>query len=538
MTGDTKFFLTLTLLVLLFASIPYGAAMLSSGPDQYYTGIHSLAPGDPNVYFSFINQAQRGAFVFRDVFTTETTAPAIFSPLWLLVGLLGGLFRLSPELAFHFARLATGPLLLLLLWRFIHTFFGDSTRRRFALTAMLFASGVGVLVVVFSPDAFLDPYTRPMDLWVSEGSVLISIMQSVHYVVGTILMVGGFWLLMRALELETWTYSVFSGLLFLGLFSFHPFHVPTVAFVLLIVFFGEKLIRKMTWKKALMLALPMLLASPAVLYHVWGTLFDPLIQGRAEQNINTIPSLPITLASYGFLLPFALVGAYRWIGKGIRYRFVVWWALAHFAVLFAPIFFSRRLSQGLDVPLTLLAVAGFFTLFRWWKKRRPELTLRSLVNPWIFIAIFAFSLSPVFILANDLSLLVSKARYKEFFYRPNVEREAYAAFEAMSEPTDAFLSGFITGNFFAAQTLRHAYIAHGVETLQYNAKKEQVLAFFNAMGPEERAAFLSAHQLSWVILRVEEFSFADIVEETPGISEAFANDAVRIYRFTPAGNTS
>lgn len=529
MTRNTKFVLLIMLVVLVYASAPYIAGMIASGKDVF-TGIHAVAPGDINVYYAMINQAEHGAVVFRNVFSTETTAPVFFNPFWLIVGVFGSLFSLSPEWTFHVVRLVSGMLLILLLWRFCGMFFSSGTRR-VTLITMLFAHGLGVYALILAPGVFSDPYRRPMDLWVSESSVLYSILHSAHFVVGTLLMIAGILLLITALERRTFRHAVYSGSCFLGLFSFHPFHIPTIWLFALVIFVGELVLRRMNRRRFLLLIIPMLISLPAVLWYAYTTITDPVASARAAQNINLIPGVWAVLLSYGFLLPLAVVGGAVWLQRSVRYRLIVWWAVAHFAVLFSPIFFNRRLSQGLDVPLALLAVAGGAVLLQWWKQHYPKRMPRWSFFPWGALVICAFGLSPLFFVAQDMSLIATRQRYAEIFYRPAQERVTYKTFIQMSDPLDSFFSGSLTGNFFAAQTLRHAYIAHSVETIAYADKLKNVREFFHSWDPEQRAAFLDENDLRWIIVRPEEFQYRAIVEETPGVHEAYTSVAARIYQF-------
>lgn len=525
-----RFLIAVLCAVLLYGSAPYIMGMLTSGAETF-TGVHSVAPGDINVYLAMINQAEDHALVFRNIFSTESVAPEMVNPFWLVVGLFGGLFRLTPEWAFHLARLISGALLVLLLWRFVSDFFVERLERRLAFLATVFASGLGVFALLIAPGPLSDPYQRPMDLWVSESSVLLSILHSAHFVVGTLLMVLGFWQTSKAFATQTVRPAVYAGLSFLALFSFHPFHIPTLFLVLGTAVVGEFVLRKFRLRRLLLLAIPALVSFPAALYHLVLQLTNPAVQARADQNINLIPNIASTLLSYGLLLPLAVIGAALWLKKSAQYRFIVWWGLAHFAIIFSPIFFNRRLTQGLEIPIAILASAGLFAVWSWWRERNRNVQLtRHTRLLAAALALFFFGLSPLYVLAQDLSLIVGRQKYENLFYRPAGERAAYRAFEEMSEPRDRFLSGSLTGSFFAAQTSRHAYIAHTVETLSFDRKLTEVRWFFRDASTDERERFLNEKEIQWVVLRKEEFVYSGIIEAIPGLRLLFENSAARIYR--------
>ncbi|MFA6943540.1 MAG: hypothetical protein WC266_01410 [Patescibacteria group bacterium] len=533
--SQRMFLIMLLVVVVAYASAPFVGGMLRAENDEYFTGIHSFAVGDINVYYGYLNQAHDGAFLFRDVFTTETTDAIIVNPLWVFLGRIGGVLQLSVAWTFHILRLLSGAALVFLLWKFAQYFFKEYVGQRIATLLLVFGAGVGAFAILFAPSAFIDPYTRPMDLWVSEAFTFFSILHSPHFIIGTGLLVGALWLMIRACERGFWRDSIFSGVILFFLFAFHPFHVPTLGLILIVTLAGEFFLRRLSIRRLFLLALPLIIAAPAAAYHIIATLTDTFSQLRADQNINLIPPVIPTLLSYGLLLPLAVIGAAYWLRRSFRYRFIVWWAAGHMAVLFAPLFFNRRLSQGLVIPLAMLATAGIIVLVDWWKKRNPNRSPRTLFISWGVAGLILFCLSPLYVLGQDLSLIIGRTNYEQIFYRPITERDAYEAFRDMSEPTDRFLSGTLTGNFVAAQTGRHAFIGHTVETLSFDTKVVRVKRFFDEDTPEIRAAFLAQEDIQWIILRVEEFSYAHIPETTPGVTEVFANAAARIYSVDAAG---
>ncbi|UCE85859.1 MAG: hypothetical protein JSU66_16275, partial [Deltaproteobacteria bacterium] len=138
------------------------------------SGLHTLNAGDTPTYYAWIDQARRGHLRFRQLYTTEPHERALVNPLFLAVGGLAAATGLSNAAAYHLARVLLGIALVPLLYAFLCACLPDRPRRLGALAILLFAGGVGWIWAA----AGAPPADWPIDLWVPEASVFLSLVES------------------------------------------------------------------------------------------------------------------------------------------------------------------------------------------------------------------------------------------------------------------------------------------------------------------------------------------------------------------------
>lgn len=482
--SELKWVLTVIVIAVVFANLPFALAALTAPHGTAYTGISSVAPGDLNVYLSYLEQVRQGHLVLRDLFTAESQVATLINPFWLVLGLIGSLFRLAPLATYLIARLALGLLLLFTLYRFACFFFEDQVRRRAAFLLAAFAGGIG---------AWVEPVLRalhsgttvesgtPMDLWVSEAFTFLSLRHSPHFLAVTILIVLAVWFMMRSVERSSLRDASYAGLTLLALFSFHPFHVIsflyiTLAFLIVVLLVRRGDLLRQLWRFTVM----WLITLPAVLYHVLLILYDQFAKGRSLQNILLTTSLPLTLVSYGFLLVGAVVGAVTLLKtKRLRYVLLVAWTVAHGAAIYAPVFFNRRVTHGLNIALAMCAAAAVpFALtkiraMRW--SSAMKLPLAAVV------AFLLLGLSNLWVVGQDLWFLFQGGRVMpSFFYMADDYRGAFAWLEKNGDDSTVVLSGTITGNFVPARSGRRVVVGHNVETIDLSQKMPNIRRYFGA----------------------------------------------------------
>ena len=202
--------------------------------------------------------------------------------------------------------------------------------------------------------------------------------------------------------------------------------------------------------------------------------------------------------SYGFLAAGAVYGAVvLWRTKTLKYRILVTWAICHSAAIFLPIFFNRRVTQGLNIALALLAAAGLVAaleVFRRRTGRRPHIVLLSI------LLFFSFGMSTVWVTAQDLSFIMSNGRtLPYFFYLSNDYREAFDWLKKNGDDTTVVLSAPITGNFIPALAGRRVVIGHNVETIHFEDRQRESKAFFDDATDSDRQALLERHNVAFVI---------------------------------------
>ncbi len=523
----------LSLLVIILTTAPYIYGWLRTPAELVFTGSHSLAPGDLPVYLSYLEQVRQGATMFKDVFTPEAHSAFIFSPLWLGVGYLSRGLAVSPLVAFHLSRIILIPIFFLVLDWWLRRFFTSWPERRLAILISTFGAGAGIFLAPVALNLISAPTDLtywPMDLYVSEGFTFLTLYQSPHFIAATILILlvlEWFW---RGIESGQPKHFVGSGLAGLALMSFHPFHLPTLAAVMLLsvaaVGWREPKLFKRSVGGLFIIAG---IATPMILYQALLVIWNPVAASRAAQNINATPAWWSALLSYGWLIPLALAGAIR-VANTLdrRWLFLGAWLVGQLAVFMTPSPFNRRLTQAWQLPLAVFATVGLLALLNWLRKKYHFILTRPIASLFF---ILLFSLSPIVVIGKDY-FYWSSNQYRNFPYYLEASYDQAAAWLKEHTSQDSvILAGTSRGLFVAGLSGRAVFYGHGVETLRNDEKRQAVQAAFqNPLAEQSAEALINRWGVDYVIWGGPETDWAAISPaDLPGLTVVFEAAPVKIY---------
>jgi hypothetical protein len=275
----------------------------------------------------------------------------------------------------------------------------------------------------------------------------------------------------------------------------------------------------------------LLCALPAVIYHFLIIAKDPVIAGRAEQNLLFTPAWYLVIVSYGFVGVLAILGVLRLTKKhDNKWLFIATWFVSQALLLYAPLTFQRRLTQNIHFPMVLLAVYAIIFLAKKFKNTKTVnyLLENKVVIAFIFIIFFAFS--NVYALINDIVLY----RYISypFFYLSDDYKNAFVWLKTNMSKGDVILSEWIDGNFIPGYTGRTVYLGHGVETVDYKLKQEQTNWFYQDNTESlEKKDFLLQNNIDYIFFSDRTKELGDFDPKTKEfLHEEFTSDTVNIYR--------
>ncbi len=528
---EWKFVAIVAAALVAITAFPYLYGYFTAPLDMAFTGIHHLTPVDTNTYLSMIEQAKQGENVFRNLYTSEPQQQLLINPLWLSVGWLARAFNLPNLLALHLARSFWVAAFIFVLYLFLGYFFRSASRRKIILIVVLFASGLGVF---FNPFLYnpQNIYEHPTDVWVPESVTFLTLYNFPHTAASLTLLVLIFLLMLFSFESDKLRYSVGAGVATLFLLWFHPFNGPTVYAVL-----GAYLLLKFAWQRSISWSnirhyLVLCLAPiPVVAYLVTLSRVDPVTREWAAQNICLSPSVWMYLIGYGLLLVGAIVGVWitiRQLNK--KSIFLVIWAITSSLLLYIPLNFQRRLSEGLHVPLAILAAVGFFYLYEKLKRKDQKsgtaLGATALV---ISLAIF-LPLTNLQIIGQDFHLFSSRKDQPYYIYRSEIEAMVWLREHA--SPDEVVFSSYLSGNFIPAYSGRLVWIGHSPQTVNLAAKKEQSAWFWGDDREADRKQdFLEDNGIDHLYYGRNEKALGTF---DPGskdfLREEFRNDRAVIYR--------
>lgn len=529
-----------SVLVLALTCIPYlagWAGAVSSDAGLTFGGF-VIGVEDGNSYLAKMAQGARGHWLFHIVYTSEPHDGALFFLFYFVLGKLAALLPGLPAdlplrmiWVFHLARLVCGAGLLAMVYRFLAVFLPTPGMRRLAWLMVALGGGLGWLLLALGEDNWLG--SAPLDLILPEGFAFLTVFFLPHIALGRTLLLAGLlaWLagVGKAKEgaLQGWRAGASAGLLWLTMGLMVPFY-PLVAGVVV----GGTLMawwlseRRFPGREVSYSLLCGLILSPVVIYSAAVFATNPVMIGWSQQNLVLSPSPPHYLAAY--LLPgiLAATGIY-WVWREQPSRkqwFLVAWTLVIPPLLYAPFNLQRRLIEGYQVPLSILAAIGASRVL--WPRLK-----RRFAHPWMPATFYLFLLFPSTLTLIAGSTFSVMARHAPIFHTaPEVGAAAWLSDHA---PEGALLlSDYDSGNFLPGWAPVRAYYGHGSETIDLAAKRENVRRFYEA-GTDDiwRRSFLATNEIRYVLHGPAESALGDFRPvESSYLERVFEEDDWAIYQ--------
>jgi len=275
--------------------------------------------------------------------------------------------------------------------------------------------------------------------------------------------------------------------------------------------------RAIVWSELLHSALACLIASPVVLYSLIVFTVNPVMRQWSAQNLILSPHPLHYVMGYALVGLLALGGAAyvlrRHDARSVTLRLVGWAAVVP-PLLYLPFNLQRRLIEGWQVPLAILASLGLVRLVlpAWrraplvrWLIRFPRYSVRGL-SRWA-LTLILLAMIPTNILLVSSGTLAILARTAPIF-RKGGEVRALDWLATRATYDDVILSSYETGNYIPARVGARVYIGLGTETARIEDKRVLMKRFFYPATPDEwRAQFLRDARITYVFVGPEDNSF-------------------------------
>jgi hypothetical protein len=516
----------------LIANVPYIYGHLVAPPGRVFMG-DARAFIDTNSYLAWMHQAADGHVLFKDVYTTEPHARMLFHPLFFALGNVARGLGLTVATVHSAARVAFGFAVFVALYPFACLFFRRESSRWMAVVVTSLSMGFSWLVHV--PGVSAVPESWFLTGWV-EASTFMAVYALPLFSASLLLMLGTFHLLLRAFAERRSRLAAWAGALGLLLFSTHFFDTlivyPVLAAYVIVQFLldeDEEAFRFRLRASALFVAVSVI--SP--LWNLFSSLVNPVFREHAwEAAVTTTPSFLWVLACFGLLAPLAAIGVAVVAGDrkhplAPQRNFLVVWMLALPFLLYLPIPFQRRLVEGGQVPVAMLAACGLCWIADRWR-------LRPLVVGALYVCL---SLPAVGIfLADDMTTLAADARMQSV--AGFLDSSMLDAMEWMerNEPRDEIvLADFEIGNYIPAVSGNVVYIGHSPETLDFWGKWALVRHFFDAStGDAWRREFVARTGISLIFYSWKEKRLGGFDPAGASwLAPVYRNGEVTLYRVRP-----
>jgi hypothetical protein len=491
--GEYRFVLGFGLIALAITSIPYVLGVRMASDARIFGGF-VYAVEDCYSYLAKMRQGAEGAWLFHIPYTPEPHPGALVYPFYLLLGKVAALLPgndLTTNMVwvYHIARGVFGMGLLLTVYRFLVVFAERRAVRRLAWLMITFGGGLGWLLIALGRPNWLD--SMPLDLILPEGFTFLVLYAFPHIALGRTLLLLGIMSLLKAWQLNCvpgsrlgdsplvphilppWAtrWSVLAGVLWFLMGLIVPFYVA-VAWAVTGAAYAMLALRerRLFSSKTLATGAAVLISAPIVLYNAWRFTSHPVYETWAAQNQILSPHPLHYLAAYG--LPLAL--AVPAVQDAWRSPRPVWLALAWVGVvpllIYLPLNVQRRLIEGVQVPLGLLAAMGLMKITQ---AQSPNSTLRSRLA--VTIVMVGFLPTNVMLVAgNSMALRGQPAPV----FRDVEEIAALDWLGGRVEPDDVVLASYGTGNYLPARVGARVFVGHGPESVDAGQKRALVARFF------------------------------------------------------------
>jgi hypothetical protein len=508
----------LALLATLLANLAWLGGLHAVPAGARLSGLHTLNSEDTPTYYAWIDQARRGNLRFRQLYTTEPHEPALVNPLFLAVGALAAFTGLSNAAAYHVARVLLGLVLVPACYAFLSACLPGLRRRLIALAILLFAGGVGWIWRA----AGAAPGAWPIDLWVPEASVFLSLVESPLNLASYAL-----WASLSLAALRGLARGGVGSLLACGaaaalLVAIRPYAAAPAAGLAVVGCALAAARSRATWGRAAGVAAALGIGVGVGVVPALLTLgASPVFAAWRAASTAAPPPLVALAAGVAWPLGLAVFGLRSfWMRGGPAGSWVCAWIVVLLALVYVPIgpqvAFSRKLLEGLPLPLAVLAGEGAVRLLT----LLPSAALRA--------AALLAGLALAF--ASNAAVLRADARAfagGAYPYRlPACLVRGLDELRAQSTQEEVVLAPRLYGLMVPARSGNTVVCCHRDQTVDAARKAAEVDAFY-ARGDAPRAELLERYGVDWVVYGPGQVPPRDLAER---LERRAVTACLRLYR--------
>ena len=413
-------------------------------------------------YLSYVEQAERGAFVFRNKLADPSLPPALVNLEWLAVGWLSALLGGSPLLAYRLFGLLALAALVLGIERWLTRSGLPPERRLAGLLLVGTGGGLGGLLLALGRL----PAERALDV-LTGAFPFVETIANPHFVAGTALLLAALGAYATGRRATAAALGTVLGLV-------RPYDAALLAGIEGVAVLLTTPAR--AWPRRL---LPVAALLPVLAYNVWLFLASPGFSAFSSPRYASLAPSPADLAlalGPAALLALTAVRGRGGDGAGHRLRLALWATLALLVVLLRPVSFSLQLGVGIGVPLLVLGAVGLARLPRGALEAAvPLMASTAAVVTWLC--------------ANP-----GPSRYA-----PAERWRVATALRAVCLPGETVLAPPDVGLYVGGLTPCWAFVSHAAAP-DHDARAEAVRRFYTQSTPEERASLLEGDCVAHVVL--------------------------------------
>lgn len=454
------------LVLIIINFLPILGAFISV-PNKFYYEYNA----DTNVYYTYIDQAREGKWLFYNQYTSEEQKNVLFFPLWAIGGRIGNFLHLDNVQVHLLLRLLFGFLLLVLLYDFIFYVLKVKELANWCWLLTIFSGSITGFNLC--SNTFFVIYSNAMQI------------------LALILIIVLFKLLLVYLATRKPFYLILSGILACFLVLNHPYDGLLILLVLslylpLIAWLNCKLF--FVYLKYYCVIISSLI--PGFLYYIYIFFNETALRGWLLQNSLLIEKTPFLFHNC-FLIILVMGGIYIIYQRKIMdYKFglIICWFIVSFGSVFFSLYFSAKLVIGLTVPAGILSIYAIKEILQ----LRTVKILRYIVLVLVCVLIMVSSFS-------SLIVLYKKAlRQEQPFYLPIENLTPVIWLKKNLNSFNVVLASEKWSTFLAGYCACRVFIG-GNQTYQMENKESLVNWFYGDNNYNlEKKEFLKAYNIDYV----------------------------------------
>ena len=533
-----------SIFILIIISTPYlyGAA-ISTQTNQF--GGFVIGVEDGNSYLAKMRLGSAGGWRFHLFYTSEPHPEAYLFTFHLFLGKVARMTGLSFVLVYHLARLVTGLFLLLTVYYFTAFFTDMRSIRRLVFWLVGLGSGLGWFIVA---TGFSNQIGMPLDFYSPEAFAFHLLFGLPHLSLAAGLLLWSMLFLLVAWEQYRLKYAIFAGLALFGMTLVAAFYIIIAGAVIgttLLWWTGGRIqkmfnspsnnggiINSQGWIEAGMAALAVAIAMPFPLYNAYVFTTNPIFRIWGEQNQILSPPPIHYLLAFGLMVLLAIFGGWqKWNDRSGRSLLLIGWCFVVPILVYLPFNLQRRLTLGVQIPLSILAALGLRWLWQNYLADKNILILRR----WRFVSVglvVLVSLSNILIL---LGAVLEVRRQEPPIFHSGAEVSAADWLGTQTIPDEVVLAAYQTGNFLPTRISARVFAGHGPETIYADTKINLLSQFFSSNDDNFRRELLRDYNITYLFYGPREQALGDFSPATtPYLKNVYDNGTVQIYRVVEA----
>jgi hypothetical protein len=536
--GEWAWALAVGVVAVALAGLPYLLGHILAPPDAVFSGV-VMNFEDSHGYLAKMRQGAVGSFLYQVPFTPEDHAGAFMGGFYLALGWVAGSLRSPIEWVWHASRALFGLLLLLVGYRFIAAFLEEVVERRVAYLMMAFGSGLGWVFLLagrFSLWGF-----DLIDFKMPEAHVFFTLATFPHFALGATLILASLLWALAYYRTGRIRHAILAGVMCLLMGVVHPYNILVVGLTLAL-YLGRLWIRRgrPPLREVLGTVAMVAIAAPSYIYMIYVFNTNPVFASWAEQAGSPSPHVLHYLIAYGPLLLLVIVGAPLLVRRGGNERWLpAIWMVATALLLYSPLKSQRRVVEGLQVPLSILASAGLCAgILPWVRRSRPFQAIAHSGLPnyseenlgrFIIALVLLFMVPSNLYILGSLSVTALQSPYP--FFHEAGEEEAMEWLRAQTEPSQTVLAAYETGSYIPARAGNRVFVGYWAETKDYPRKMEMALRFFAGdTGDAWRRELLDEYGVAYIFHGPRERELGKYDPASSGyLAPIFVNGVVTIY---------